>query len=164
MYTTVTVQLKNFLVKKDPFPILKCDRKKCFICNSETSKNLKFQCNSDNVGYRLECDTCIEKGKTKVYEVESSRSARIRGSEHLSDLDKQRSSSVLFKHKENEHKHETPNFKDPLTRQANEAVVNRNECKGELLNNKTEFHHPPISRIIVLVLAMMIICVFFGIK
>ena len=120
---------------------------------------MKFQCNSDNVGYRLECDTCIEKGKTRVYEGESSRSARIRGSEHLSDLEKQRSSSVLFKHKENEHKHETmkitmkitKKFKDPLTRQANEAVriTNRNECKGELLNSKTEFHHPPISRIVV---------------
>ena len=74
-------------------------------------------------------------------------------------LEKQRSSSVLFKHKENEHKHETmkitmkitKKFKDPLTRQANEAVriTNRNECKGELLNSKTEFHHPPISRIVV---------------
>ena len=55
----------------------------------------------------MEYDTCIEKGKTRVYEGESSHSARIRGSEHLSDLDKQRSSSVPFKRKENEHKHET---------------------------------------------------------
>ena len=153
------VQLKNFLVKKDPFPILRCDQKKCFIFKSETSQYMKFQCNSDNVGYKIECDTCIENGKTRVYEGESSRSSRIRGAEHIYDLEKQKPSSVLFKHKENKHQHETmkismkiiKKFKDPLTRQANEAVriANRNESKGELLNSKNEFHHPPISRIVV---------------
>ena len=42
-------------------------------------------------------------------------------------------------------------FKDPLTRQANEAVQigQRNEKKGELLNSKNEFHHPKIVRIVV---------------
>ena len=90
-----------------------------------------------------------------MYEGESSRSARIRGAEHIYDLEKQKPSSVLFKQKENEHQHETmkisKKFKDPLTRQANEAVriANRNESKGELLNSKNEFHHPPISRIVV---------------
>ena len=94
-----------------------------------------------------------------MYEGESLRSARIRGAEQMYDLEKQKSSSVLFKHKENEHQHETmkismkiiKKFKDPLTRQANEAVriANRNESKGELLNSKNEFHHPPISRIVV---------------
>ena len=45
----------------------------------------------------------------------------------------------------------THNFKDPLTRQANEAVRidKRNEKKGELLNSKNEFHHPEIARIVV---------------
>ena len=72
---------------------------------------------------------------------------------------KQRPSSVLFKHKLNEHKEEemvismkiTKIFKDPLTRQANEAVRigKRNENKEELLNSKSEFNHPPIPRIIV---------------
>ena len=153
------VQLKNFLVKKDPFPTLKCETNKCFICKSEKSENLRFACNSDNVGYQLQCDTCFERGITRVYEGESSRSARIRGSEHLSDLKYQRSSSVLYKHKEKEHNGEKMEismkiinkFKDPLTRQANEAVRigRRNEKKGELLNSKNEFHHPKIARIIV---------------
>ena len=89
------VQLKNFLVEKDPFPTVKCEKKKCFICNSEESDSMKFPCNSNNVGYRLECDTCIEKGRIRVYEGESSRSARIRGAEHLADYEKKRSNSVL---------------------------------------------------------------------
>ena len=153
------VQLKNFLVEKDPFPKLKCSKKKCFVCDSEESNSLKFSCNSNNVGYKLECDTCIERGKTRVYEGESSRSARIRGAEHLADFKSKRSNSVLLKHKLQEHQEEemkikmkiTKKFKDPLTRQANEAVriSMRNKNKGELLNSKSEFNHPPLGRIIV---------------
>ena len=87
-----------------------------------------------------------------VYEGETSRSARIRGGEHVRDFEKKRSSSVLYKHKEIEHKDEmmkikmqiTKKFKDPLTRQANEGVRINNRNKNELLNSKTEFNHPPI--------------------
>ena len=67
---------------------------------------MKYACNSNNVGYQLGCDTCLEKGQIRTYEGESSRSARIRGAEHLYDLRKQRPSSVLFKHKLNEQKEE----------------------------------------------------------
>ena len=73
------VKLKNFLVQKDPFPKLKCDQKKCLICGSEKSENLKITCNTHTVGYKLECDTCLDRGQIRIYEGESSRSARIRG-------------------------------------------------------------------------------------
>ena len=149
------VQMKDFLVKKDPFPNLKCGRKNCLICNSEVAETLKIPCNSNNIGYRLNCDTCIERGQTKVYEGESSRAARVRGTEHLRDLKNEKMDSALFKHKENEHKSEemkismeiTKKFKDPLTRQANEAVRINNRGKSELLNSKSEFNHPPTARI-----------------
>ena len=153
------VQLKHFLVQKDPFPKSKCERKKCIICKSEESETMKFSCNSNNVGYRLQCDTCLERGKIRIYEGESSRSARIRGAEHLADFEKMRPKSVLFKHKLNEHRDEemrnkmkiTKKYQDPLTRQANESVriSYRNAHSGELLNSKSEFNHPPISRVIV---------------
>ena len=151
------VKIKDFLVCKDPFPTLKCKKKKCIICESEIHENLKFPCNSNNVGYQLECETCIGKGKTMVYEGETSRSARIRGAEHVRDFEKKKSSSVLYKHKSIEHKDEamtikmqiTKKFKDPLTRQANEGVRINNRKKNELLNSKTEFNHPPIPRITV---------------
>jgi hypothetical protein len=123
------------------------------------SENLKFACNSNNIGYKLECDTCLDRGQIRIYEGESSRSARIRGTEHLADLENKRPKSVLFKHKLKEHKEEemnirmeiTQKFRDPLTRQANEAVriKNRSKNQGELLNSKSEFNHPPISRIVV---------------
>ena len=82
------IELKSLLIKKDPFPKSKCDQKKCFICNSEKSDHVKFECTSNSVGYRLLCDTCMERGLVRVYEGESSRSARVRGSEHLRDLPK----------------------------------------------------------------------------
>ena len=120
---------------------------------------MKFDCNSNNVGYRLECDTCIEKGKIRVYEGESSRSARIRGAEHMADFQNKRSNSVLITYKVKEHQDEemkikmkiTGKFRDPLTRQANEAVriSQRNKNNGELLNSKSEFNHPPLGRITV---------------
>ena len=152
------LRLKDILVDKNPFPNSKCEKKKkCFICDSNEKEDPKIPCNSDNVGYRLECDTCFSKGKIKVYEGETGRSARIRAKEHMADFKNKRQKSVLFKHKENDHKHEemhvkmkiTQKFTDPLTRQANEAVRISNRKTGELLNSKSEFHHPPVTRITV---------------
>ena len=153
------MELKHFLVQNDPFLKPKCNKKKCFICDSEKNENLKFSCNSNNIGYRLGCDTCLDKGKMRAYEGESSRSARIRGAEHLADFEKKRPNSVLWKHKQKEHGDEemkvtmqiTKKFRDPLTRQANEAVRigHRNKNPGELLNSKSEFNHPPVARIVI---------------
>ena len=152
-------ELKHFLVQNDPFPKPKCVKKKCFICSSEKSENLQYACNSNNVGYRLDCDTCLDRGQVRVYEGESSRSARIRGAEHLADFEKMRPNSVLWKHKQKEHREEemkvkmqiTKKFRDPLTRQANEAVriSGRSKTQGELLNSKSEFNHPPVARIVI---------------
>ena len=43
----------------------------------------------------------------------------------------------------------TKRFRDPLTRQANEAVRISSRNKEEILNSKNEFNHPPIARITV---------------
>ena len=82
------IQLKNILAKKDPFPIKKCEKKVCIVCDSEEKETLQFPCNSNNLGYRLECHTCIKNGKVSIYEGETSRSARIRGGEHTKDCEK----------------------------------------------------------------------------
>ena len=87
-------------------------------------------CNSNNVGYRWVCTTCQNRNKTKVYEGESSRSARLRGIEHLKQYVGKKEDSVLYKHKILEHNNEdvefkmeiTGVFKDALSRQAEESV------------------------------------------
>lgn len=149
------IQMKYILVKKNPFPVTRCDKKKCIICESNVTGKMKIPCNSSNVGYKLICDTCMDRGKNKVYEGETARSARVRGSEHLNGFKNDRIDNALYKHKHNEHENEemkfsmkiTQKFRDPLSRQANEAVRISSRRKSELLNSKNEFNHPPIARI-----------------
>ena len=93
----------------------------------------------------------------KVYKGETGRSARLRGAEHLKDLEKKREKSALFKHKMSDHPHESVKFKmeitgkftDALTRQANEAVKIFNRPSHETLNSKSEFNHPPLNLVVV---------------
>ena len=101
--------------------------------------------------------TCKEKDILKVYEGETGRSARIRGTEHVRDFEKKKEKSVLYKHKLTDHKDETVKFKmeitgkfkDSLTRQANEAVRIFSRPSEESLNSKSEFNHPPLARVVV---------------
>ena len=103
------------------------------------------------------CDTCSERNIEVVYEGESSRSTRIRGSEHLSGYKKKDPKNVLFKHKESNHKYEKMEmkmiikgtFQDALTRQSNEAVRIQKRENQTLLNSKSEMNHPPLARITV---------------
>ena len=119
--------------------------------------DVKVACNTNNVGYRWRCMTCKENDIDKVYEGETSRSARLRGAEHLAQLANKSEKSVLYKHQMTTHKDTevkfkmeiTGQFKDALTRQANEAVRIANRPSRELLNSKSEFNHPPTARVIV---------------
>ena len=118
---------------------------------------IKVMCNTNNVGYRWCCVTCEERNTIKVYEGETSRSARLRGAEHLKQLEQKSEKSVLFKHKMAAHQHEqvifrmdiTGKFKDALTRQANKSVRISSRPSHELLNSKSEFNHPPTARVVV---------------
>ena len=129
--------------------------KKCILCND--GKQVKVACNSNNVGYKLLCETCEDRGILKVYEGETARSARVRGAEQMSNFKNKRNDNPLYKHKVNEHNDEemafrmeiTKKYQDPLSRQANEAVRISKRKKNELLNSKNEFNHPPITRILV---------------
>ena len=68
-----------------------------------------------------------------------------------------REKSVLFKHKMSDHQDEnvkfqmeiTQKFKDAMTRQANEAVRIFSRPSHEILNSKSEFNHPPLSRVVI---------------
>ena len=151
------IKMKDILVTKNPFPNTACEMKKCVLCKGDVPNQVKIPCNSNNVGYKLFCETCHDKGVQKVYEGETSRSARTRGAEHMRDFKNGKPNSALYKHKQNEHGGEeirirmeiTKQFRDPLTRQADEAVRISNRAKSEILNIKNEFNHPPMARITV---------------
>ena len=114
---------------------------------------MQFQQHRVQVGVH----TCEARDKTKVYEGESSRSARLRGIEHFKQLEGKKNESVLYKHKLMEHPNEevefkmeiTGIFKDALSRQADEAVRIQSRKPSQLMNSKSEFNHPPIARIMV---------------
>ena len=110
------IRIKNILVKKNPFPNERCDMKKCLVCDSNVSGEIKIPCNSNNVGYQLICDTCSDNGIQKVYEGETSRSARIRGVEHLRSYNGDKIDSVLYKHKHNDHGDEDITFCMKITK------------------------------------------------
>ena len=100
---------------KNPFKKSHCAEKTCPLCTKSQfidvlPTEVKIPCNSNNVGYRWLCVTCKERDITKVYEGETGRSARIRGAEHLRDLEKQREKSVLYKHKLTDHGNEDVNL------------------------------------------------------
>ena len=141
---------------------LKCEQKTCPLCSKSefvdiSSEEVKIACNTNNVGYRWRCMTCKEKDTVKVYEGETGRSARLRGAEHLRQLENKSEKSVLFKHKMTAHKNEnvkfkmeiTGQFKDALTRQTNEAVRILDRSNHEVLNSKSEFNHPATARVII---------------
>ena len=79
----------------------------------------------------------------------------MRGAEHLKQLQRGSDQSALYKHKMAEHSNETVKFKmeitgqfkDALTRQANEAVRISSRLGHEILNSKSEFNRPPIAKI-----------------
>jgi hypothetical protein len=64
------VKIRDFLVKRDPFPTMECEMKKCILCSD--GKQVKIPCNSNNVCYKLVCETCQDRGLLKVYEGETS--------------------------------------------------------------------------------------------
>ena len=147
------IKIENILTNKNPFKNEPCDQKWCPLCKFST----KISCNTNNVGYSWTCKTCEGRNILKIYEGESSRSARIRGKEHLTAYKNQKSDSVLYKHKISDHGNENVEyemkisgiFKDPLTRQANEAVRIFSRKISEILNSKSEFNHPSVARVVV---------------
>ena len=58
-----------------------------------------------------------------MYEGESGRSARVRGQEHLRDLEKERPKSVLFKHVKNAHQNEEVKFQMEITQKFRDALI-----------------------------------------
>ena len=151
------IKIEQILTKKNPFKNEKCAEKWCPLCKGEYG-DFKMSCSTNNTGYRWVCKTCEKSKKvTKVYEGETSRSIRLRSMEHINSYKNKHSSSVLYKHKALDHINEdvefgleiTGVFKDALTRQANESIRIYNRQGPEILNSKSEFHHPPTARVMV---------------
>ena len=151
------MKVEDIMVNKNPFKTEKCSEKWCPLCSGKYGET-KISCNTANTGYRWICKTCQQnKNKVKVYEGETSRSIRVRSLEHIKAFEGKKSHSVMYKHKMMDHEEEnvefdleiTGVFKDALSRQANESVRIYSRQSSEILNSKSEFHHPPTARVVV---------------
>ena len=89
------VKIENILTTKNPFPKSKCKEKWCPLCQNSENKNKVF-CYTNNVGYRWICKTCQERNIDQSYEGETSRSARVRGKEHLDGFKSRNGSKMNF--------------------------------------------------------------------
>ena len=96
------------LVDKNPFPNTVCEMK-------NNTKEIKIPINTNNVGYRLICELSEEKGFPRIYEGETSRSARTKGAEQMRDFNKGRLDSAMYKHKQNEHEGEEIKYRTEIT-------------------------------------------------
>ena len=118
-----------------------------------------MHCSTPSVGYQLSCMLCKEDGKDAVYEGETGRPAVTRMMEHIKGYQANKKENPLTRHRLTDHpshSHKqvkfrfdlTRNFKDPLTRQAEEGVrISARNKLGNLINTKNEFHHPPVARV-----------------
>ena len=157
------MKIKDILSSKNSVKNPECKETICPLCTRSKhvepgTEKSRLPCNTNNIGYRWRCLKCQEMDTVKVYEGETGRSARIRGGEHLRDLEKKREKSALYKHVKNCHNDDeevkfrmeiTKKFKDALTRQADEAVRIFTQPGHQLLNSKSEFNHPPLARVVV---------------
>ena len=115
------LKVKDMLGSKNPFKKTKCEEKACPMCTSsefilQNSDDIQIPCSTNNVGYRWSCLTCKDRKIIKIYEGETSRSARIRGAEHLKGLQGKNIKNVLYNHKVSEHQNEPIKFKMTITK------------------------------------------------
>ena len=89
------VQLKRLLQRSNPFKPRDCDRHNCLVCTSGG----KGSCRARAVTYTITCEECEhERDNESIYIGETSRTAYIRGTEHMEALRRKRDSSVLWMH------------------------------------------------------------------
>ena len=148
--------LKQLLCRSNPWATDGCGRgEQCFPCKEEGGAG--GNCQLEGVVYKITCQECKMRGVDSEYVGESSRTAFLRGSEHLEDLRKKNDSSPLWKHCMEEHGGQEVKFKmrvvrghkTPLTRQIQESVEIESSSANIVMNSKCEYNGSRIPRIVI---------------
>jgi hypothetical protein len=143
-------------IRSNPLGTKLCKRGNCPICREEGSKG---GCQGGGVGYQHQCNTCLEEtGKITLYHGESSKSGYERGLQHVEGLRKEKDDNVMWKHSAIHHggTHAkftmtiTGRFAKCLERQEDEGTRVRESGADILMNSQTQWHQPPIKRVVVL--------------
>ena len=145
--------VKSLLQRSDISPSLTCWDENCPVCLT----NGKGACCVEGVVYRVWCLVCEQNGINASMFGETGRTAKVRCSEHRSQLMKRKPSSNLWEHvcvqhggnaEEAQFRYEVINKYpgDPLTRQLQEAFKITNHV-GTSLNDKEEWVRPAHIRV-----------------
>ena len=135
--------LKEQICKSNPWSGKSCGHIQCFACKEEKGG----ECRRKNVGYKITCSECACE-----YHGETSRTMFCRGKEHLRGLTQRKKESVLWEHCESVHEgrevgfrmQATGYYRDPLSRQINEAVRIYNA--NNVMNRRNEWRRTAVSR------------------
>ena len=147
------VKIKTKLQKSNPNKTRGCDCNDCLACKH--GRGSGGECRRNNVGYVLVCDECG--GDEVTYVGETGQNVYTRGLSHMANYRRKHPDSPLWKHAQMGHggaealsfsMKVVKTFKDPLTRQINEAVRISNCSATTQLNSKTEWHGPATVRLV----------------
>ena len=137
-------KLCDQLCNPTPWKNQHCGRQNCFPCRTKEGS-----CKQTNITYKWTCLTCLsDRGDRSVYLGESSRSLWDRTVEHLEDLKRRNSNSVLYRHWQECHRDERePEFsvkvmgshRSSTERQIWEALEIEKGDYDHLINNKSEW-------------------------
>ena len=144
-------QIKNLIQKSEPFKQNKCSDTDCFVCKSNKNNNKNTNCRKDGIIYHITCNKCHA-----IYVGESARNGNSRGKEHVNDYITNKDSSIMKRHTQTHHKHDTDKPEYTMTvkqihgnncmdRQLSEAIQINSVPEISKINNKTEFkqYHVP---------------------
>ena len=145
-------RIEGMLKKSNPTKPKGCLKPDCLVCKFGRGEG--GECRKNNVGYTTKCEECEE---VVMYVGESGRNAYTRGLDHVRDYKGRRNDSHMWKHAEERHGGRMDVsysmkvqkvFRDPLTRQVNEAV-RMTRCEANtVLNSKSEWHGPAMVRLV----------------
>jgi hypothetical protein len=143
--------------KSNPLATKGCKRGNCGICNGKKPG----RCDMASIGYRCWCMECDDMEMTSHYLGESGATGHARFLQHAAAVEKKQvDKSALAKHMDLQHggmvgrfgMEITGNFRDCLTRLGDEGMrVREGEDNPDInivMNSKSEFHQPPLIRLI----------------
>ena len=145
--------LKQHLVRMD---LTGCFYPDCYLCQSGEGGASHTR---SGVHYSGTCNLCADQNLVARYDGESGRSGYLRTRQHKADIEHGRTSNAFAKHLELYHPDHVGDptafkfkseqvFKKCLERQVTEGINITNSTADILLNSKSEYHQPAVTRVV----------------
>ena len=126
-------------------------RVNCDLCSEENN----ILCTKNNIGYEKHCVPCEQMGKSAIYYGETGKNMYTRDMGHKRDIISADLNTPLIKHNLNVHNQVndvqfktiiTKSFKSALERGNNEGIRIRESAADFILNSRSEFIQPALTR------------------